>query len=116
MFTGIIERLGTIKSIRPFGQGRRIGVETDFLLDKTKIGDSIAVNGACLTAVSLSDHYFEADLSPETLSVSCMNKIHVGERVNIERALQTGWTAISCQVISTGQAKLPPETRQAMPF
>ncbi|MBU0993578.1 MAG: riboflavin synthase [Proteobacteria bacterium] len=88
MFTGIIEGLGTIKQIRPSGQGRRIGVETDFPLDKTKIGDSIAVNGACLTAISLSGHRFEADLSPETLSISTMGKIKVGERVNIERALR----------------------------
>ena len=87
MFTGIIEGLGTIKDIRPSGKGRRIGVTTDFLLEKTKIGDSIAVNGACLTAVSISGSHFEADLSPETLSISTMGNIQAGQRVNIERAL-----------------------------
>ena len=77
-----------IKDIRPSGKGRRIGVSTDFLLEKTKIGDSIAVNGACLTAVSISGSHFEADLSPETLSISTMDQIQAGQRVNIERALR----------------------------
>jgi riboflavin synthase len=88
MFTGIIEGLGTIRSIRASGEGRRFAIEADFSLDRTKIGDSIAVNGACLTAVSLSGNRFEADLSPETLDVSAMGALKVGDRVNVERALR----------------------------
>ena len=88
MFTGIIEGLGTIKTIRPFGQGCKMIVLSDFVLDKTKIGDSIAVNGACLTAVTIEEKIFEVDVSPETLSISTLGRAGAGDRVNIERALR----------------------------
>ena len=54
MFTGIIEGLGIIEAMRSAGQGKRLTIEADFVLDQTKIGDSIAVNGACLTVVKIS--------------------------------------------------------------
>ena len=73
MFTGIIEGLGTISGIRPTGQGRRLSVEADFTLEQTKIGDSIAVNGACLTVINLRAKQFEVDLSPETLATPGSN-------------------------------------------
>ena len=88
MFTGIIEGLGTIRRIRPSGTGRRIQIEADFVLDGTGIGDSIAVNGACLTAVDLTSGRFEADVSPETLAFTSLGKAAVGDRVNLERALR----------------------------
>lgn len=90
MFTGIIEGLGTIKEIQPVGQGKRIAVEADFVLDQTKIGDSIAVSGACLTAVSLTGKRFEVDVSPETLAKTTFGKAKLGDRVNLERALRLG--------------------------
>jgi len=90
MFTGIIEGLGTIKEIQPAGQGKRITVEADFVLDQTKIGDSIAVSGACLTAVSLTGKRFEVDVSPETLAKTTFGKAKIGDRVNLERALRLG--------------------------
>ena len=62
MFTGIIEGLGTIGAIRPAGEGKRLSVEADFWLDQTKPGDSIAVNGACLTVVKINGSTFEVDL------------------------------------------------------
>ncbi len=88
MFTGIIEGLGTISAIRPSGQGSRISILSDFVLDGTRIGDSIAVNGACLTAVSLQGSRFTVDVSPETLKRSVLGRIKPGERVNLERALR----------------------------
>ncbi len=88
MFTGIIEGLGTISAIRPAGQGRRLTVEADFNLDQTKIGDSIAVNGACLTVVKIDGKRFETDLSPETLAASTFGKAKLGDRVNLERAMR----------------------------
>jgi len=93
MFTGIIEGLGTVKAIQAFGQAKgiksaRFTFETDFKLDRVKIGDSIAVNGACLTAVAISGNTFSADLSPETLSKSTFGASKVGERVNLERAMR----------------------------
>ena len=88
MFTGIIEGLGTISAIRPVGQGKRLTVETDFALDQTKLGDSIAANGACLTVVKISAKQFEVDLSPETLATSTFDKAKRGDRLNLERAMR----------------------------
>jgi len=88
MFTGIVEGLGKLTGIRPSGQGSRLVIDADFHLDGTKIGDSIAVNGACLTAVSVSDRRFEADVSPETLEKTTFGQAKIGERVNLERALR----------------------------
>ena len=88
MFTGIIEGQGKVTRITPQEQGNRLFVTTDFKLEGAKIGDSIAVNGACLTAVALSDTSFEADVSPETVSKTTFNRIRIGDTVNIERALR----------------------------
>jgi riboflavin synthase len=88
MFTGIIEGLGTIGAIRPTGQGKRLTIEADYVLDQTKIGDSVAVNGACLTVVKISGARFEVDLSPETLATSTFDKAKQGDRLNLERAMR----------------------------
>ena len=88
MFTGIIEGLGTIAGIRSSGLGKCLTIETDFSLDQTKIGDSISVSGACLTAVKLDGKRFEVDVSPETLQSTTFGQAKVGERLNIERALR----------------------------
>jgi riboflavin synthase len=88
MFTGIIEGPGTISAIRPAGQAKRLTVEADFILDQTKVGDSIAVNGACLTVVKIGGKRFETDLSPETLKASTFGKAKLGDRVNLERAMR----------------------------
>jgi riboflavin synthase len=88
MFTGIIEGLGTITAIRPSGRGSRFSITSDFDLTGTRIGDSIAVNGACLTAVILEGRRFTVDVSPETLERSILGGIKIGERVNLERALR----------------------------
>jgi riboflavin synthase len=88
MFTGIIEGLGTITAVRSAGQGRRFGIEADFDLSASKIGDSISVSGACLTAVRLAHRSFEADVSPETLAKTTFGQARVGDRVNLERAMR----------------------------
>jgi riboflavin synthase len=88
MFTGIIEGLGTISGMRPAGQGRRLSVTADFILDESEIGDSISVNGSCLTAVLIEDRRFEVDLSPETVSNTTFGSIKIGDRVNLERAMR----------------------------
>lgn len=87
MFTGIIEGLGTISNVRASGQGSRFAMEAGFDLAGTNIGDSIAVNGACLTVVTLAGRRFEADVSPETLEKTTFGRVKIGERVNMERAL-----------------------------
>ena len=88
MFTGIIEGLGTIKEIRPAGQGKQLALGADFVLDETRVGDSIAVNGVCLTVVALAKRRFHADVSPETLAKTTLGKAKIGDRVNLERALR----------------------------
>ncbi|MCJ7830515.1 MAG: riboflavin synthase, partial [Desulfobacterales bacterium] len=90
MFTGIIEGYGKITAIRAAGRGRRLSIEADFALDRTKIGDSIAVSGACLTVVALDQTRFTVDVSPETLSKTTFGGARTGERVNLERALRLG--------------------------
>ncbi|QTA79498.1 Riboflavin synthase [Desulfonema limicola] len=88
MFTGIIEGLGTIADMKPSGQGRKLTIDADFVLDQTKPGDSIAVNGACLTAVKIQGkHRFTVDVSPETIVQTCFSYAKPGDRVNLERAL-----------------------------
>ena len=87
MFTGIIEGFGAIAAIRSAGQGRRLTIEADFDLDQTRIGDSLCVSGACLTAVKIDGRHFEVDISPETLQMTTFGQAKNGQRVNIERAL-----------------------------
>jgi riboflavin synthase len=88
MFTGIIEGLGAVAAIRPVGQGKRLAITADFELAGTKVGDSIAVSGACLTAVAIAGRKFDVDASPETLARTTLGAARVGERVNLERALR----------------------------
>lgn len=88
MFTGIIEGCGTLKTILPNGEGKRLSIYSDFDLSGTKKGDSIAVNGACLTAVSLGRNIFEVDMAPETVLRTTFKHLSPGSRVNIERALR----------------------------
>ena len=88
MFTGIIEGQGTINGILPTSQGKRLTIDADFMLDQTKIGDSIAVSGACLTVVAIDGKRFKVDMSPETLTRTTLGKAKIGNRVNLERALR----------------------------
>jgi riboflavin synthase len=88
MFTGIIEGFGTIRALSDVGEGKRMSIEAGFELDGTKIGDSIAVNGGCLTAVKISGRVFEVDISPETIDKSTFKNAKPGQKVNLERALK----------------------------
>lgn len=89
MFTGIIESLGNIRMIRSSGSGgKRFAIEAGINLAGTGIGESIAVNGACLTVVEIEGNRFEVDVSPETLEKTTLVNARSGERVNIERALR----------------------------
>lgn len=88
MFTGIIEGLGTITGTGASQKGRRVIIDADFSLAQAIVGDSIAVSGACLTAVEISDRRFKVDVSPETLKTTTLGLARVGDRVNLERALR----------------------------
>src|SRR6056297_3686869 len=88
MFTGIIEGLGTVTAVTSSGEGRRLSINADFVLEDSRMGDSIAIDGACLTAVMVAGTRFAADVSPETLARTTLQTITPGTRVNIERALR----------------------------
>ena len=83
MFTGIIEEIGKVLSIT----SNKITVECETVIRETKIGDSIAVNGVCLTVTNLWDNKFEANISPETFRVTSLNTLQHGDLVNLERAM-----------------------------
>lgn len=88
MFTGIIQGLGRVFERRPAGGGVVFGIEADFLLTDPAEGESIAVNGACLTARNIQHNRFYADASPETLQRTGLGLLHAGSQVNLERALR----------------------------
>ncbi len=88
MFTGIIEGLGTLEGVKSSGQAKQFTLAADFDLEGTRIGDSIAVNGACLTVVRLQGKRFDVDVSPETVSKTTFGTAKIGERLNLERALR----------------------------
>ena len=89
MFTGIIQALGTIKRITKKGEDALLSIDTAAMgLDDIKIGDSIAVNGACLTVTTKSGQGFTADVSAETLARTNLRTLKAGDRVNLEKALQ----------------------------
>ncbi|MEY4768858.1 MAG: hypothetical protein RL637_1497 [Pseudomonadota bacterium] len=88
MFTGIILAIGHIKAIENRGGDKRFTINTaDLSLKDCQLGDSIAVNGVCLTAIELGDHYFCADVSNETLIRSTFQQARIAQSVNLELAL-----------------------------
>ena len=89
MFTGIISAIGEIVSLEPRGGDVRLTINTGNLaLGDVHLGDSIACNGACLTAVQLTGHGFVADVSVETLSLTTVGNWKTGSRINLEKAMQ----------------------------
>lgn len=90
MFTGLIRELGTIRAVAPRGDGARIEILRPTAADPLGRGESIAVNGVCLTALPIDDAAFAADLSPETLRLTTLGGLSAGARVNLERALALG--------------------------
>lgn len=90
MFTGIIETLGRIASVEERGGDRRLLIEAGVLLAASKLGDSIAVNGVCLTVAEIRGNQFAADISRETLSATTAGSWKAEQAVNLEAALTSG--------------------------
>jgi riboflavin synthase len=86
MFTGIVEELGQVAALTDLGDSARIAVRGPAVVSDAKHGDSISVNGVCLTVVSVSDGAFTADVMKETLDRSSLGALDVGDPVNLERA------------------------------
>lgn len=87
MFTGIIEEIGTVKNIQRNGSNSFIVIEARKVLEDVHLGDSIAVNGVCLTVTKTDGKIFQADVMNETLSRSSLGELRKGSKVNLERAM-----------------------------
>lgn len=87
MFTGLVEELGLVRSVEKRGEGVRLVIEARTVMEGTEEGDSIAVNGVCLTAIDVRAGSFSADGSRETLQRSTLGRLRSGSVVNLERAV-----------------------------
>ncbi|MEU9763874.1 riboflavin synthase [Streptomyces sp. NPDC047987] len=90
MFTGIVEELGEVTAVEKLGDASRFRLRGPLVTDGAKHGDSIAVNGVCLTVVDLGDGEFTADVMAETLNRSSLGALEAGSRVNLERPTAVG--------------------------
>lgn len=90
MFTGIIEHLGTVESLKANAEGGRLSIHAPTVAKHLAVSNSIAVNGCCLTVVALDDTHFSADLSGETLRKTSIGEWKKGTRVNLEQPLTAG--------------------------
>lgn len=88
MFTGLVAELGTVQRLARQGNSYHLTVGAKKVLENLKIGDSVAVNGACLTVVRMDDSGFTADVMPETVRLTNIGSLQPGSRVNLERTLR----------------------------
>jgi len=90
MFTGIIEELGFIANIQRTGESFVLSIDAKKIIEDVHLGDSIAVNGVCLTVTSFSGNRFSVDVMPETVRATSLNAVKRGSKVNLERAMAAG--------------------------
>lgn len=107
MFTGIVEEIGLIEGIKKGDKSSKILIKANVVLNDTKVGDSIATNGVCLTVTNLGGNKFEADIMAETLRKSNLGNLNIGSKVNLERALslksRLGGHIVSGHIDGTGK-------------
>jgi riboflavin synthase len=107
LFTGIIEEIGTVTSITPGKTSLQLNIKCTKVLSDVNKGDSIAVNGVCLTVSSYSNHQFTADVMPETVKATTLHELRTGSSVNLERAMAAngrfGGHFVSGHVDGTGE-------------
>ena len=97
MFTGIIEELGTVLSVKKGGQSSTVRIGASRILNDIHTGDSIAVNGVCLTAAAFDKQGFLADVMNETFEKSSLERLKPGDPVNLERAMKAVWRTYCCR-------------------
>ncbi len=106
MFTGIVEEIGTIQQIENGSKSSRLLIKANTVLNSSKLGDSIAVNGVCLTVTDINGDRFKADVMAETLRKSNLGGLKNGSKVNLERALsletRLGGHIVSGHIDDTG--------------
>ena len=107
MFTGIIEELGTVKRIDHKGDAVELQIAASKVLDGTAIGDSISVNGICLTVAKFADSNVQFFVMPETMHKTALGKLKIGDKVNLERAMslntRLGGHMVSGHIDGTGR-------------
>lgn len=107
MFTGIIEEVGEVISLRRGARSFTLAVRAEKVLQGTEVGDSIATNGVCLTVTRLTANGFEADVMPETVERTALGSLKAGDGVNLERALtlstRLGGHLVSGHIDTTGR-------------
>lgn len=90
MFTGIIEEVGIVQSIKRTGESFVLTIGANKIMDDIKLGDSIAINGVCLTVTTYTTTKFSVDVMPETVKATSLATVTQGSRVNLERAMAAG--------------------------
>ncbi|MER2088742.1 MAG: riboflavin synthase [Sporosarcina sp.] len=107
MFTGIIEEIGTVTAVRPGSNSSQLSIRCTKVLSDVKKGDSLAVNGVCLTVSDFSSNQFTADVMPETVKATTLHALRTGSPVNLERAMSAegrfGGHIVSGHVDGTGE-------------
>lgn len=88
MFTGIVEELGTVREVRPNATGAQLEISARQVTQDAQIGDSIALNGCCLTVVAVGDGCYCVDAIEETLRMTTLGELQAGDRVNLERSVR----------------------------
>ena len=109
MFTGIVEEIGSVKKIVHGSLSIKLSINCSKILEDVKIGDSIAVNGICLTVVELASSWFSVDVMPETMRMTSLSRLNLSDKVNLERALKLsdrlGGHIVSGHIDGTGIIK-----------
>lgn len=109
MFTGIIEEIGSVENMQQSGESFVITIQAKKVLHDVHLGDSIAVNGVCLTVTSFSNNHFTVDVMPETVKSTSLRTIKNGSKVNLERAMAArgrfGGHFVSGHIDGTGVIK-----------
>ncbi|MDQ0194516.1 riboflavin synthase [Paenibacillus wynnii] len=90
MFTGLIEEVGVLRGVSTGGEVMVLKIAASVIMDDLKIGDSVSVNGVCLTATTLGDHYFTVDVMPQTYRNTNLKELRTGSKMNLERAMASG--------------------------
>lgn len=120
MFTGIVEEKGTVASIKKNGQSLTLRISASHVLTDVSIGDSIAVNGVCLTVTSFSPSHFDADVMPETFQATTLKGLTTGSQVNLERAMAAtsrfGGHIVSGHIDGVGTIRKREQTDNAVYF
>lgn len=107
MFTGLVEEVGVVKAISKEAKGGKITIKANKVLEGVKLGDSICTNGVCLTVTEFNSDSFSVDVMAETMRRSNLDKVKIGESVNLERALRAdgrlGGHIVSGHIDGTGE-------------